>query len=86
MIAASYGKVLSFFQRRKRAYCAIPREVLADLALFCRADKSCWHPDPRIHAVLEGRREVWLRIQSYINMPAEQLIPLVREAHPPTEE
>jgi hypothetical protein len=85
-VYASWSKVLSFFQLRKKAYCAIPRPVLADLAEFCRADRSCWHPDPRVHAVLEGRREVWLRIQRYINLPAEQLVPLVKEAQIPMED
>ena len=48
-------------------------EVLSDLAKFCRADKSCFHPDPRVHAVLEGRREVFLRIQQHIHLREEEL-------------
>jgi hypothetical protein len=49
-------------------------KVLADLAAFCRAEESCFHADARIHAVLEGRREVWLRIQKYINLDASELL------------
>lgn len=49
------------------------QEVLADLARFCRANKTTFHTDARAHAVLEGRREVWLRIQEYLNLSPEQL-------------
>ena len=50
------------------------RAVLLDLARFCRGDRSCWDPDPRIHAALEGRREVWLRIQNYLHLSEEDLL------------
>ena len=86
MKAVSWGNALSFYQSKKKAYCSIPDAVLADLAKFCRATEPTWHPDPRTHALLEGRREVWLRIQRYINMPAEQLIPLVGRADVPEGE
>ena len=52
------------------------RVVLADLAKFCRADRSTFHADPRVHAALEGRREVWLRIQEHLNLTPEQLAQL----------
>lgn len=48
------------------------RETLADLAEFCRANKSTFDPDPRVHAVLEGRREVWLRIMANLNLSDEE--------------
>lgn len=47
--------------------------VLEDLAKFCRAHETTFHADPRIHAVLEGRREVWLRIQQHLNLSDDQL-------------
>lgn len=47
--------------------------VLADLAKFCRADQSCFHADPRVHAVLEGRREVYLRIMDHLNLDVDEL-------------
>ena len=47
--------------------------VLEDLAQFCRAEESCFHADPRIHAVLEGRREVYLRIQDHLRLSKSQL-------------
>ena len=50
--------------------------VLKDLAKFCRAHQTTYHPDPRIHAVLEGRREVWLKIQEYLNMTIDEIYEL----------
>lgn len=50
------------------------RIVLADLAKFCRANESTFHPDPRVAAVQEGRREVWLRLQRHLNLTDEQLL------------
>lgn len=48
--------------------------VLADLGRFCRADEPCWSEDQRHHARLEGRREVWLRIQNQLKLPVEDLM------------
>ncbi len=48
------------------------QRVLKDLAVFCRAHDTTFHPDPRIHAVLEGRREVWLRIAEMLELTVEQ--------------
>lgn len=67
--------------RRKRAYQLCfqnpsQNAVLIDLANFCRANESCFHADPRIHAVLEGRREVFLRILQHINLHPNQLMAL----------
>lgn len=49
------------------------RAVLEDLASFCRADESTFHPDARIAANLDGRREVWLRIQQHLHLDSEDL-------------
>jgi hypothetical protein len=49
------------------------QEVLIDLAKFCRAFESTFHPDPRVHAVMEGRREVWLRIQQHLQLTDAEL-------------
>lgn len=48
--------------------------VLDDLAQFCRASESTFHPDPRLAAMLDGRREVFLRIQEYLKLPPEALL------------
>ena len=47
--------------------------VLKDLARFCFAHHSTMHVDPRAHAMSEGRREVWLRIQNHLNLTPDQL-------------
>ncbi len=54
-------------------------EVLKDLAKFCRANDTTFHPDPRTHALLEGRREVWLRIQNHLNLTTEELYQLLNK-------
>lgn len=48
--------------------------VLDDLGRFCRADEPCWSEDQRHHARLEGRREVWLRIQAELKLSVEDLL------------
>jgi len=48
-------------------------KVLKDLAKFCRAHESTFHEDPRVHGVLEGRREVWLRIQTNMQLSDEEM-------------
>lgn len=53
------------------------KKVLADLAAFCRAAESTYAPDARLHAVLEGRREVWLRIQNHLQLSPDDLYGLL---------
>lgn len=53
--------------------------VLKDLARFCRAADTTFHTDPRVHAILEGRREVWLRIQNHLNLTPEEIWELNRK-------
>lgn len=67
-----------FLRGRKRAYCLALKtpagmEVLADLAKFCRANSPTFDADPRLHALQEGRREVWLRIQNHLRLTEDQL-------------
>lgn len=71
-------KARGVVQQRKRAYATTftgvnGDAVLKDLSRFCRANESCFHPDPRVHAVMEGRREVWLRILEHLNLNEDQL-------------
>ena len=47
--------------------------VLADLARFCRAGESTFHENPHLSDKLDGRREVWLRIQTHLNLSEEDL-------------
>lgn len=74
-------KVLDYIRGRKKSYqltfsSPAGREVLIDLARFCRAVETTYDPDPRTHALLEGRREVWLRITQHLDLSSEQLYKL----------
>lgn len=76
-----YHRTIDFLRLRKRAYqFAFPdpknSPVLKDLAKFCRADKTCFDENERRHAVAEGRREVWLRIQQHLNLQPDELYEL----------
>ena len=84
------NRFFDFLRRRQTAYRTVfsgpvAEIVLADLAVFCRATTSTFHPDPRVHAVAEGRREVWLRIQNHLNLSDEQLLELVTQGKSPKE-
>lgn len=61
----------------------VGQEVLSDLARFCRAHDSTFHTDPRLAAMLDGRREVWLRIQHHLELTDEQLWKLYGEKKSP---
>jgi len=72
--------VKDFLIRRAQAYRNVlnkesptARIVLKDLAKFCRATQSTFHTDPRVEALLEGRREVWLRISQHLQLSDDEL-------------
>jgi hypothetical protein len=72
-------RLKSFLQGRQIAYqqtfvadSPASERVLKDLAKFCRAYKTTFHADPRIQAVLEGRREVWLRIMHHLKLNPDE--------------
>lgn len=52
----------------------VVENVLTDLKIFCRADETTFNADPRIHAMLEGRREVWLHIERQLKLKPDELI------------
>lgn len=56
------------------------RKVLADLRRFCRATTPTANVD-NVYAtyLLEGRREVFLRIMAHLNLTEEDVIKLVEE-------
>lgn len=79
IVREAVERTLDFLRIRKRDYqltfgSMAGAAVLTDLAKFCRASESCYHDDSRLHAVLEGRREVWLRIQRHLNLQPEELM------------
>lgn len=50
------------------------RAVMLDLGRFCRAGASTFRTDQREHALLEGRREVWLHMNDWMRLPEEDLL------------
>lgn len=76
-----------FFQRRQSAYKKTfdnpeGRKVLADLRRFCRATQ----PTADVNNVqstylLEGRREVWCRIQAHLQLTDEDVYNLIEDSN-----
>ena len=78
MISEALDKLRQVFASRQQCYKQtfkgpVAEEVLRDLARFCRANTSTFHEDARLHAVAEGRREVWLRIQNHLQLSPDEL-------------
>lgn len=55
--------------------------TLQSLARFCYADASAFDIDPRVHALKEGRREVWLEIVRVLELDDEALLKIKESAH-----
>ncbi len=76
------AELLAVLTERKTAYQrafgeAAGQAVLADLMPFCRARETCVVPGDRDRTyVLEGRREVYLRIRDHLDLTPEQLLEL----------
>ncbi len=74
----------SFFRMRKEAYTrvfvagmATPDDckiVLEDIRRFCRHRRSTFHPNVQMAARLDGRREVSLRIDEYVELTVDELV------------
>lgn len=68
-----------FVARRMQAYADVfadkesTKLILADLKKFCRAEDSTFSMNARESALLEGRREVYLRIQDHLKLGHEEL-------------
>lgn len=55
--------------------------VLADLARWCSAQKTTYVAgDPDGAKYLEGRRQVWIRIQGYLRLTEEEIDALAEQA------
>ncbi len=83
MISATADRLRRYLRRRHIAYNQVftiesvfTQTVLKDLAKFCRAHESTFHTDARVSAVMDGRREVYLRIQEHLNLTTEQIYAL----------
>lgn len=83
-----FTEAFNFLARRRSAYVATFRanvfgqEVLSDLAKFCRAFEPTFHEDPRVHALLEGRREVFLRIAHHLELTDDELFSFYGKGQP----
>lgn len=49
------------------------RLVMEDLRAFCRGGETAWHEDPRVHALLTGRQEVYRRISDHLELDFDDL-------------
>jgi hypothetical protein len=74
----------SLFYKRQMAYKTVfdpngaqSQVVIADLRKFCRATGSKWMGDYEKTLIQIGRNEVWERINSYVNIPDDQLAKIV---------
>ncbi len=80
MIQAPVSHIKNLFLGRTVAYNRVfdmkspyTQQVLIDLCKFCRMHDTTFHTDPRVHALLEGRREVILRIMEALNLSIEEI-------------
>jgi len=74
-------KALALVRDRRAAYIEVfgsevgsAAVVRADLEQFCRMKESTFHPDARVHALMEGRREYALRVQDHLTLTDEELL------------
>jgi hypothetical protein len=92
-VASTLEAAMNFITGRKRSYQQTfqlnqPANVvvLEDLARFCRANETCVVPGDRDKSlVLEGRREVWLRLQQHLQLSPETLFDLYTGGQAPQQ-
>lgn len=80
MISELVQRTKEFLFSRRTAYCRVfsvenrdAQLVLRDIFKFCRVFEPTFHPDPRISALMEGRKEVALRIQHHLHLDDDTL-------------
>lgn len=80
---SGWSDTLSFLSRRKQSYQSlfgsagiVSSEGMKDLARFCHAFKTTAVPNRDLSLVLQGRREVWLRISEHLQLQPEELAAL----------
>lgn len=69
-------------ERRQQAYRRMfaalnpeDREIIEeDLSWFCMGNRAVFHENERVHVLLTGRQEVWMRIQDHIRLNLEDLV------------
>lgn len=74
--------VRRYIETRRRAYKAVftgkgehgdIEFVMRDLAAFCRAYEPTFNMNPKVQDLLEGRREVFMRIMSFMHLSHDTL-------------
>lgn len=75
---------LAFLEGRRLAYVATlihgnatpeqRKRVVDDIKRFARGDNTVFHENDRIHALLTGRQEVFVRINDHLTMTLDQLV------------
>lgn len=75
-------KAVDILRRRQEAYVRVfngvpmpgdGKIVMDDLAMFCRGGMSAFDENERIHVLLTGRQEVYLRIEDHTRLPFDAL-------------
>ncbi len=56
------------------------KRVFRDLALYCGAYKTTFRPDAREHALMEGRRQVFLKMQAMLELPDEEFLKSIEDS------
>ncbi len=84
-MSGAIDKIRGILINRKNSYLEVfagegaPKVVLGDLARFCHAQQSTFHPDNKAEGVLQGRREVWLYIQRQLKLTEDELFDLLQQ-------
>lgn len=48
--------------------------VNKDLKRFCRGGETTYHDSERVHVLMTGRQEVYLRIEDFLNLSVDELL------------
>lgn len=82
-VAKSADDVATFLRRRQQAYTAVfatgnaseddLKFVMLDLAYFTRAYSPTWNENQKVQDLLEGRREVFMRIMDFTSLDHDTL-------------
>lgn len=48
--------------------------VMDDISWFCFGDRSAFHENERLHALMSGRQEFWLRLMDHLKLTPDQMI------------
>ena len=79
------GEAAKRVERRRRIKAdyqiGLGPEAIKDLATFCFAFETTFQPtqNARTQAMLEGRRQVWMRIEQHLKLSPEDLVLILRE-------